>query len=76
MSILLLLVPLFTLRRGLVLPVFKPLVWALYCPCHCCFCRLFHYGEGKRCPFVFSRWGRRYAAHFTAVGAAFELRLG
>ena len=29
---------------------------------------LLHYGEGQ-CP-KFSRWCRRYAAHFTAVGAA------
>ena len=36
----------------------------------CCWCCLLHYGEGKRCPF-FGRWCRRYAAHFTAVGAAF-----
>ena len=32
-------------------------------------------GEGKCRPF-FADWCRRYAAHFTAVGAAFELRLG
>ena len=29
-----------------------------------------HYGEVKCCP-NFNRWCRRYAAHFTAVGAAF-----
>ena len=29
-----------------------------------------HYGEGKCCAF-FSRGRRRYAPHFTAVGAAF-----
>ena len=34
-------------------------------------CRLLRYGEGKCCPF-FSRWRRRYAAHFTAVSAAFN----
>ena len=28
---------------------------------------LLHYGEGKCCPF-FTRWCRRYFAHFTAVG--------
>ena len=44
---------------------------ALCCPCYCCWCRLLHYGEGKRCPF-FSRWCRRYAAYSTAVGAAFS----
>ena len=32
--------------------------------------RLLHYGEGQCCP-NFSRWCRRYVAHFTAVGAAF-----
>ena len=32
--------------------------------------RLLHYGEGQCCP-NFSRWCRRYAAYFTAVGAAF-----
>ena len=53
-----------------MLPVFKPLVWALYCPCHCCCCRLLHYGEGKRC-LLFGRWCRRYAAHFIAVGVGF-----
>ena len=31
---------------------------------------LLHYGEGQCCP-KFSRWCRRYAAHFTAVGCAF-----
>ena len=34
-----------------------------------------HYGEVKCCP-NFSRWCRRYAGHFTAVGAAFTLRRG
>ena len=29
-----------------------------------------HYGEGKCSP-LFSRWCRRYAAHFTAVGAVY-----
>ena len=32
--------------------------------------RLLHYGEGQCCP-KFSRWCRRYAAYFSAVGAAF-----
>ena len=32
---------------------------------------LLHYGEGKCCP-NFSRWCRRFAADFTAVGAAFN----
>ena len=36
---------------------------------------LLHYGEGLRWP-NFPRWCRRYAAHFTAVGAAFTLRIG
>ena len=36
---------------------------------------LLHYGEGKCCP-NFHRWYRRYAADFTAVGAAITLRLG
>ena len=31
-----------------------------------------HYGEGKCCS-KFRRWGRRYAAHFTAVGAGVTL---
>ena len=30
-----------------------------------------HYGYRKCCPF-FGRWCRRYADHFTAVGAAFH----
>ena len=33
--------------------------------------RLLHYGEGQCCP-NFSRWCRRYGAHFSAVGAAFD----
>ena len=37
---------------------------------YCCWCHFLHYGEGKCCP-VFGRWCRRYAVHFTAVGAAF-----
>ena len=36
---------------------------------------LLDYGEGKCCP-VFSRWCRRYAVHFTAVGAAFYTTAG
>ena len=34
-----------------------------------------HYGEVKCCP-NFTRWCRRYGAHFTAVGAALALRRG
>ena len=67
LSILLLLVPPFTQRRGYILPVLRLLVEVLCCPFYCCWCRLLHYGEGKCCPF-FSRWCRCYAAHFTAVG--------
>ena len=37
---------------------------------YCCWRRLLNYGEGKCCRFS-GRWCRRYAAHFTAVGAAF-----
>ena len=48
---------------------FKMLVLALCHPFHSCWCRLLHYGEGKRSPF-FGRGCRRYAAHFSAVGAA------
>ena len=36
----------------------------------CRWCRLSPYGEGKCAPF-FGHWCGRYAAHFTAVGAAF-----
>ena len=36
---------------------------------------LLHYGWGLRWP-NFRRWCRRYAADFTAVGAAITLRLG
>ena len=36
---------------------------------------LLHYREVKRCP-NFRRWYRRYAADFTAVGAAFTLPRG
>ena len=36
---------------------------------------LLHYREVKRCP-NFRRWYRRYAADFTAVGAAITLRVG
>ena len=43
---------------GVMLPVLLLLV------------RLLHYGEGQCCP-NFSRWCRRYAAYFTAVGAPF-----
>ena len=39
-------------------------------PFYCRWCRLLRYGEGQCCP-NFSRWCRRYAAYFTAVGAAF-----
>ena len=53
-----------------MLPVFRPFVWAFFCPFYCCWCRLLHKGEGKCCPF-FGRWCRRYAAHFTAAGATF-----
>ena len=53
-----------------MLPGFKPLVQALFCPFYYCWCRLSHYGEGECCPF-FSRWCRRYAAHFITFGAAF-----
>ena len=53
-----------------MLPVNQPLVYALCFPFYCCWCRLLHYGEGKCCLF-FSRWCRRHAAHFTAVGAAY-----
>ena len=37
--------------------------------------RLSNYGEGQCCP-NFTRWCRRYAAYFTAVGAPFTLRRG
>ena len=67
----LLLIPLFTLRLGEMPPVIRPLVLALCCSFSYCWCRFLHYGEGKRCPF-FSCWCRRYAAHSTAVGAAFS----
>ena len=53
-----------------MLPGFKPLVQALFCPFYYCWCRLLHYGEDKCSPF-FGRCCRRYAAHFTAVGPAF-----
>ena len=37
--------------------------------------RLLHYREGRCCR-NFTRWCRRYAACFTAVGAPFTLRRG
>ena len=36
---------------------------------------LLYYGSALRCP-KFRRWCRRYAADFTAIGAAITLRLG
>ena len=48
---LLLLVPPFTQRRVLMLPVSRPLVWASCCTFYCCRCRLLRYGEVKYCPF-------------------------
>ena len=36
---------------------------------------LLHYREVKRCP-SFRRWCRRYAADFTAVGAAITVQVG
>ena len=53
----------FAVGVGVMLPILLLLVPPL------------HYGEVKCCP-NFRRWCRRYAADFTAVGAAFTLRRG
>ena len=53
----------FAVGVGVMLPILLLLVPPL------------HYGEVKCCP-NFRRWCRHYAADFTAVGAAFTLRLG